>query len=1456
MTKRARWSLTPLAALTLSCRPGALPPPPSSQTAAPLQTTLAALEPAAPLPATDASRRLDAALDQFHAEHPARRGYLAVDKPLYKPGETLWFRAFDLADATLDDTAEGAIGLTVTLLDPRGATVAEKRVFDSAGVANGEFDLPAGLPGGEYTLRAVGDRGGTVERHVILAAYEAPRVKKKLEFLRKAYGPGDAVQAAVALERATGGALARHAATGQVVIDGAEVARVPIMTDAAGNAVVRFSLPAQIARGDGLLTILVDDGGVTESIQKRIPITLDHLAIAIFPEGGALVRDLPGRVYLRATNLLAKPADVEGKVVDDTGAEVARFRSVHDGMARFDLTPRAGRRYHLEVTRPAGIAERYEVPAAEASGCAMQAVDDFASARPEVRVAVWCAKPQPVVATAVLRGKRVATAVGAARADRPTVLALPTPAGAQGATRVTLFDRSLAPLAERLVYRHRGADLKVTITPDQPSYTPRAPVTLTVATADADGKPVAADLALAVTDDTVLSFADDKTGHLLARLYLEAEMPGQIVEEPNFYFGDDPLAAESLDLVLGTQGWRRFDWTPVLAAPPPPPREPITAPWDFVGEYWRDDRARPHPRKAPKDAPAADQPEEAVVAKAEPARPAMAQVEAPLPPIAPPDAKAPPAVPPPAPPAEDARRVVNADLLQPLAEPEAAEQRAMPMEADEPAMAAGRDWDGEAGGGDWDDEAVVARGPMRRADDREAGARNRRFQVRVADDGLLDEVGGEWEEPPQWAYARQFPLPSYDPRYDGPRVDFRDTVLWAPSVRTSADGTAKVTFPLSDAVTSFRATAEGIGAGKAGRGEAVIASKLPVSLAVKLPLEVSRGDRIRLPVTITNETERAQDAKLTTTFGPAFQVTGTTPPTIALAPRESRTLFYDLAVVGDGRDPAAGKATLALEASRLRDQVERTIRVVEVGFPEELARAGTLERSVRHELTLGAAIGDAYDAKVTLYPSPIASITRGTEALIAEPGGCFEQASSTNYPNVMVMSYIATGESVDPAVVERSKGMLDRGYKLLTGYESPEKGYEWFGGDPGHEALTAYGLMEFRDMKAVYDVDDAMVERTATWLMKRRDGDGGFQRNPRALDSFGAATAEVTNAYIVYALTEAGRASDLGPELAAQARVAAATSDPYILALATNSLQNAKLPAARDAVARLLGKQAEDGSFPGADHSITRSGGTALAIETTSLAALALMKSGPAAMPAVRKSIDWLNQQREGGGAYGSTQSTILAFKALTAYAAYASRTKAPGVVTVKVDGKEVARVAYEAGHQGALAIDLAKFLHRGKNVIDLTLDSREGMPYGLGVSYRTTQPPSSPRTQVALTTRLERTNVPVGESATLRVTLENKTNHGLPMTLARVGLPGGLTFQTWQLKELRDKKLIDFYETREREVILYLRAMKPGATVELPLELKADIPGTFTAPASSAYLYYTDEDKVWVAPSQVTIGK
>jgi hypothetical protein len=78
--------------------------------------------------------------------------------------------------------------------------------------------------------------------------------------------------------------------------------------------------------------------------------------------------------------------------------------------------------------------------------------------------------------------------------------------------------------------------------------------------------------------------------------------------------------------------------------------------------------------------------------------------------------------------------------------------------------------------------------------------------------------------------------------------------------------------------------------------------------------------------------------------------------------------------------------------------------------------------------------------------------------------------------------------------------------------------------------------------------------------------------------------------------------------------------------------------------------------------------------------------------------------------------------------------------------------------------------------------------------------------------------------------------------------------FQTWQLDELKSKGLVDFYETRQREVIVYFRSMGPSAQKAFDLDLLAQVPGTFHGPASQAYLYYTDEFRTFADPIPFTV--
>jgi alpha-2-macroglobulin-like protein len=1375
-----------------------------------------------PSEAADLSKKIRAHFDA----RPGRRLYVQVDKPMYRPGEAIWFKIWDLTARALEGGPMNA-GVNMELVSPKGAVVMQKRVRQIGGMAANDFILPAGVQGGEYTLRARADHGAVEERPVLVSAFDPPRIKKKLEMQRKAYGPGDTATATLEIKRPTGEPLAAHAITVIAQVDGQEIHRATMTTNSEGGAIVRAKLPDEIQVGDGLLTVLVADGGVTESVSRRIPIVLKKLRLSFFPEGGAMVEGLPARVYFEARTPLDKPADVAGEVRDDHGNLVARMESVHFGMGRFALRPASGRRYHVQITKPEGIDEVFELPLAEAEGCVLRSYDDPDGQVEDLRVAVRCSEARDVIVTAVQREQGLDTArVHVPEGEAAIVYLKGGDAAAnqrQGITRVTVFDDELQPLAERLIFRNRRAGLGIRVTADRPRYSPRDEVVLKVATFGPSGEPRAAEVAVAVVDDTVVSFADDKTAHILSRLLLEAELHDE-VEEPNKYFDlSEDKGAEGLELLMGTRGWRRFDWRPVFAPP-----LPVTACatgavmlGGVAGMKQVDDAlldgladrglrfeaeaegaevalaAKPMARRGPRQA--RPRPEKAAAKAFRP------QLEVP--------ADEPKAA---APPPAQARRKRKPKL--PMAQP-------VELPAKDQAARAG-------------DRAVVM-------------ARDEAWEGRGRGEVLREQrriVG--------WAPVRVFPKPTHGGDPGARRDDFRDTVFWAPRVVTGEKGEASLRFHLSDAVTSFRVFSEGSGGGSLGRSETVFASSLPFSMHVKLPLEVSAGDEMILPLTLTNETDEPLDVEVMASLGTQIELApGEGNQTISLAPRSRRSLRYQAKVTG-----TMGTSAVRVEARAggLSDAFERALVVVPRGFPQEVSASGELKTTARHTLDLDGASPGSFEAELKLYASPLSTMQAGMEGMLRQPCGCFEQASSANYPNTMIMRYLKEHGVDDVKLWERSGAMLDAGYQKLTGYESKGRGYEWFGANPGHEALTAYGLMEFVDMQAVHQVDQAMVDRTASWLLARRDGQGGYERNKKALDSFGRASKEVTDAYITYALAEAGFAGRLPSEIAKQAALARDTRDPYLLALATNTLlatsSDSGRKAGRAAAARLAKLQADDGSWPGADHSITRSGGQNLAIETTSLALLALVTSD-AHPGATRKAVSWLNTHRGGYGQWGTTQATVLGVKAMTAYAKASRRAPSPGSVIVELNGQVIDTLKYEAGRREPLVSQaLARHLKPGENELVLKHDGEGALPYSLGVTYRAVQPDSSEACVVDLQTKMARHEIPMGETVRLTATVTNRSQAGQPMTLARVGLPGGLTFQNWQLKELRESGQVAFFETRAREVILYFRQMAPDQSREIGIDLVATVPGTYTAPASSAYLYYTDEHKTWQAPATVTV--
>jgi hypothetical protein len=1360
--------------------------------------------------------------------------FVSTDKPVYRPGERMYVRAAVLHAATHAPNV-GVSPAAVEVIGPKGDVVASGSSHPMDGAIGFSWDVPAATAGGEYTVKVSHPYTGDVPgvRKFDIRAYRAPRLKSQIVFVRDGYGPGDTVSASVHVDRAEGGVPAGAKVSAIARVDGAEVANVPTTIDDKGNGSAQFKLPATIARGEGSLAFVIEDGGVVETASKTIPILLQTVDLSMYPEGGDLVAGVPNRVYLEAFTPAKKPADLAGVITDGKGAEVAAFATAHEGRGRFSFTPAKGESYTLRINQPAGIKTTYPLPAVKDSGIALQSADDVIAAGQPIRVSL--AATAPGVVKVVLSKREVELATSHVRfvdrdgpssgpptapVNKPYEITLTPTDDADGVLTVTAWDvQRNVPIAERLVFRKPAKSIKVDVKPDKSSYTPGAPVKLTVTTTDAAGKPVPAVVGLTATDDSVLELIEkrEQAPRLPVMVLLESDVK-DLADAHVYLDGDNPQAPVATDLLLGTQGWRRFatikteDFVKangeaarrVLAMRVVTRREADKAMrrGGVVDGFAAAAAAIPEPvgaAAAPQDAAPAPvaRPPAAVAAPAEPAaveavaaRPAEAQVAIPAAPASPPV------------PAQQGQPQAAGKLQQALEVAEGKENRELFARDD--------------------------------AGDGVFGGRRRRQQRQ------------------DFVVVREYAHAVREGRKPDDRVDFTETLFWHAGVRTdAATGQATVSFATSDAVTAFRVFADAYGAtGSLGSSSSTIESVKPFYVEMKMPLEVTQGDVIDLRTTLVNAgASPLAGARLTPRLPKGFEAA----PFDAgqLEPGQRLAKVYRIAV-GD----VAGEFDLTFDATagEFADKVTRKLVVKPRGFPIEFARGGMLgaNKSVSYEIDVpqGVVIGST-KSELALYPTPLANLTQALEALIQSPSGCFEQTSSTCYPLVMAQQYFMSHQGVDPKIIERSRTLLDEGYAKLVGFEcKTTKGFEWFGADPGHDALSAYGLLEFTDMALVRQVDPRLLKDTREFLLKSRDGKGGFARKTHTLHTW-IADPECANGYNTWALLECGTdRATLAPEIDWVKSNLAGTKNSYALALGANIMSLAgDAESAKAFMTKLAGKQSESGMVDGATTSVIGSGGDALRIEATALAALAWMRD-PNFAGNVERSMKWLCEACK-AGRFGSTQSTILSLRAIVTYDKLRARPKAPGTAQVVVDGKSMGSpIAFGEKSQGAIKLqDVSEMLSPGKHTISLKMADGAEMPFSIAVRYNALKPATSDRCKVAIETKLREVDVHEGSLTEAVVTVTNKADEVIPTPIAIVGIPGGLEVRHDQLKELVKQQKIAAYEVIGREVVLYWRSLKANERVELPISLTASIGGSFTAPASRAYLYYIDEHKHWAEP-------
>jgi uncharacterized protein YfaS (alpha-2-macroglobulin family) len=108
-----------------------------------------------------------------------------------------------------------------------------------------------------------------------------------------------------------------------------------------------------------------------------------------------------------------------------------------------------------------------------------------------------------------------------------------------------------------------------------------------------------------------------------------------------------------------------------------------------------------------------------------------------------------------------------------------------------------------------------------------------------------------------------------------------------------------------------------------------------------------------------------------------------------------------------------------------RDIVVREIEVVPNGREQTIAFNGHLDSgSIAHNVAfLAAAIPTPARSSSASTPARLSEIMEGMDSILRMPGGCFEQTSSSTYPNVLALDYMKRTKKLTPGGPRQGRGL-------------------------------------------------------------------------------------------------------------------------------------------------------------------------------------------------------------------------------------------------------------------------------------------------------------------------------------------------------------------------------------------------------------------------------------------------
>ena len=354
--------------------------------------------------------------------------------------------------------------------------------------------------------------------------------------------------------------------------------------------------------------------------------------------------------------------------------------------------------------------------------------------------------------------------------------------------------------------------------------------------------------------------------------------------------------------------------------------------------------------------------------------------------------------------------------------------------------------------------------------------------------------------------------------------------------------------------------------------------------------------------------------------------------------------------------------------------------------------------------------------------------------------------------------------------------------------------------------------------------------------------------------------------YVAWALIEAGfeDTSEVAQAIGYIRDQAKQEKDAYSLALAANALAayDPKDPITRQVIDMLHEMRVQDGDavyWQMGDASFMGATGASGSVETTALAAYALMRAG-AHLDAAQGALAYLIQAKDSWGTWGSTQATILSLKALLLSNELEGRARDEATVRVSLNNELTQEIIIDETNADVVHLVTFDrgFSPTGDDQVQIDVEGGGNLMYQVTTQYYLPwdQVPPTPPDEEPITIDLayDRTELAVNDVVTVDVRVQLHKKGVVKMALIDLGVPPGFAPLTEDLSQLVEQGLIARYELTGRQVIIYLEDLAYGTPLTFSYRLRARFPMRAQTPPSSAYDYYNPESPAIREPLLLTV--